>query len=251
MKLPAPLAAALLCAALLCAAMFCAAGQAHAVDFGGGLSRAAMGVLDIIFLCVAGYVVWRIVSRLRNQNREDDGQPPTYDADSRADDDDAPGPDPRDMRSRRAQAAWDYLTGDPAPSLHPREEHPLDAPGTFNEREFLTGAKIMYRRILESWGGRDLADLRQFCAPDMMRRFEEMAGKNPAKQQVAVMLVDARVEDLKRTNTSTCATVSYEATVADAGAEGGSRKASEVWRFCRDETLTDAKWLLESMERPQ
>jgi len=45
--------------------------------------------------------------------------------------------------------------------------------------------------------------------------------------------------------------VAYEATVTDDPKTGGTRQVSEVWRFSRDETVADPKWLLEDMARKQ
>jgi predicted lipid-binding transport protein (Tim44 family) len=180
----------------------------------------------------------------REDDREDDK---TYDVTP----DDRQDQDGMDRRSRTAQAAWEYLTGEKGPDIHPQDQHEPDAPGTFNEREFLRGAKMIYGRIRQSLAMRNMADLRQFAAPDMMREFERIASEKPDRESMVVMLVEARVTDLKRDGKRTDVEVAYEATVSDDPKTNASRTVGEVWRFSRDETVADAKWLLESMETRQ
>lgn len=210
-------------------------------------NRAALGLLDIVFIGIAAYVLWRVITHLSGRKRQDDDSK-TYDVTPEDSDESQSS---RDRRSRTAQAAWEYLTGEKGPDLHPEEGHTPDAPGAFNEREFLRGAKMIYGRIRQAWAARDLADLRQFAAPDMMSRFEAWASQKPEREQVAVLLVEARVLDLKRDGKRTEVQVAYDATISDDPKTKEPRKVSEVWTFSRDENLADAMWLLEDMETRQ
>jgi predicted lipid-binding transport protein (Tim44 family) len=234
---------------LALAALFCACPQraALAADAMGTPSRAAMGILDIIFIGIAGYVLWRVISNIANRKKDDDGK--TYDVPPEDSDDDAQNP--RERRSRAAQAAWEYLTGEQGKELHPEIEAEKDLPGAFNEREFLRGAKMIYGRVKQSLAARDMADLRQFTAPDMMRQFEQLNSERPDREEVAVLLVEARVLDVKKTEKQTLVEVAYDATVSDDPKTKASGKVNEVWRFVRDETVTDGTWLLESIEKTQ
>ncbi|MFZ5426362.1 MAG: Tim44 domain-containing protein [Thermodesulfobacteriota bacterium] len=228
-------------AALLCLCLAAGSSDAYAAE----AARAAMGALDIIFIGLAVYVVWRIISNISRQRRERDDN--TYDVTPESPDDDGG----RDARSRRAQAAWEYLTGEKGPELHAGGEHEKDIPGTFNEREFLKGAKLIYGRIKKSWAARDLADLRQFAAQDMMSLFERWAGERPEREEMTVLLVEAKVLDLRRDGKRTEVQVAYDATLNDDPKVKELKKVHEVWTFSRDETVADANWLLESMERTQ
>lgn len=232
---------------LVLAALARAARASAAADTALAQTGPGFGMLDIVFLAIAGYVVWRIVSHVAGRKPGGDEDDKTHDVTPEARDDQDGG----DRRSRTAQAAWEYLTGEKGPDLHPEAEHALDEPGTFNEREFLRGAKMIYGRIRQSLAMRNLADLRQFAAPDMMREFEQVANDKPDRETLVVMLVEARVTDLKRDGKRTEVEVAYDATISDDPRTNASRRVSEVWRFSRDETVADAKWLLESMEATQ
>jgi predicted lipid-binding transport protein (Tim44 family) len=188
-----------------------------------------------------------VISNLAKRKKDDDDGK-TYDVPPEGD---GEAQDPRDRRSRAAQAAWEYLTGEQAKDLHPEIEAEKDLPGAFNEREFLRGAKMLYGRVKQSWAARDMADLRQFTSPDMMRQFEQMNSERPDREEVAVLLVEAKVLDVKKTEKQTLVEVAYDATVSDDPKTKESKKLSEVWRFVRDETVTDGTWLLESMEKTQ
>jgi len=62
------------------------------------------------------------------------------------------------------------------------------------------------------------------------------------------MLVEATVLKLTKEDKQTVVDVAYEATISDDPKTNASRKVNEVWRFVRDDTVTDGKWLLESMD---
>jgi len=233
---------------LALAALFGASPEraALAADAVATPNRAAMGVLDIVFIGIAGYVLWRVISNIANRKKDDDGK--TYDVPPADSSDDQ---DPRERRSRAAQAAWEYLTGEQGQDIRPEIDAKKDLPGAFDEREFLRGAKMIYGRVKQSWAARDMADLRQFTGPDMMRQFEQMNSERPDREEVAVLLVEARVLDVKKTEKQTLVEVAYDATVSDDPKTKESKKVNEVWRFVRDETVTDGTWLLESMEKTQ
>ena len=218
---------------------------ALAADALGTPTRSSLGALDMVFIGLAGYVLWRVISNLAKRKKDEDDKTYTVPPE----DDDAQDPNAR--RSKAAQAAWEYLTGEPGKDLHPESELPKDVPGAFDERVFLRGAKMIYGRVKQSWAARDMADLRQFTAPDMMRQFEQLNSERPDREEVAVLLVEAKVLDVKKTEKQTLVEVAYEATISDDPKTKESKKVNEVWRFVRDETVTDGTWLLDGMEKTQ
>lgn len=213
-----------------------------------------IGILDLVFIGIAVYVVWRMFTNSARRKKDDDDS--TIDVTPTREDGEAP---PQEHRSRAAQAAWEYLTGEKGPDIHPEDKQERGEPeaqqatpsGEFNEREFLRGAKLIYGRIRQALAMRNMADLRQFTAPDMMRRFEQMAEEKPDRETVAVMLVEARVLKITKEDKQTLVDVAYEATISDDPKTNASRKVNEVWKFVRDDTVVDGKWLLESMEKTQ
>ena len=250
--------ASLVCllALLATAAASFAAGMPEQQAIPPGSGRDGIGALDLVFIGIAAYVVWRMLTKGNRPKKDDDDS--TIDVTPTREDGEAP---PQEHRSRTAQAAWEYLTGERGPDLHPEDEQEKKArqaepaapgePGAFNEREFLRGAKMIFGRIRQSLGMRNIADLRQFASPDMMRRFEQIAEEKPDREVVAVMLVEAKVLKVIKEDKQTVVDVAYEGTISDDPKTNAARKVSEVWRFVRDDTVVDGKWLLESMEKTQ
>jgi len=210
-----------------------------------------IGILDLVFIGIAVYVVWRMLTNSARRKKGDDDS--TIDVTPTRQDGEAP---PQERRSRAAQAAWEYLTGEKGPDIHPEDKQEREEQeaaqatpsGEFNEREFLRGAKMIYGRIRQSLAMRNMADLRQFASPDMMRRFEQMAEEKPDRETLAVMLVEASVLKITKEDKQTLVDVAYEATISDDPKTNASRKANEVWKFVRDDTVVDGKWLLESID---
>jgi len=203
-----------------------------------------------VLLAAVAYVIWRLIMRIsaNSRNRDDtihDVTPENPNANP-----DAAAQPSEDQRTRRAQAAWGYLRGGEnarAQSGSTQGTPQPDIPGTFNEQEFLRGAKVMYGRIRQSLAMRNLDDLRQFVAPDLMAEFERQSAESPDRASLVVLLVEAQVVDLKRDGKKTEAQVAYHATISDDPKTNASRQVDETWRFGRDETVADAKWLLESV----
>jgi len=203
--------------------------------------------LDIVLLAAAAYVIWRLIMRISANNRNMSDR--THDV--TPENPDTAAQSSEDQRTRRAEAAWGYLRGGEnvraQPGLAQGTPPQPDLPGTFNEQEFLRGAKVMYGRIRQSLAMRNLDDLRQFVAPDLMAEFERQSAQSPDRTSLVVLLVEAKVVDLKRDGKKTEAQVAYHATISDDPKTNTSRQVDETWRFGRDETATDAKWLLESV----
>ncbi|MFP5238435.1 MAG: hypothetical protein ACLGQW_01265, partial [Acidobacteriota bacterium] len=122
-------------------------------------SRAAFSIMDFLLMALLGYLAWRLISRIANRDKDKDDEPPTYDVTPRDNEEDI---SPQERRSRAAQAAWEYLTGEKGADLHGEDKPKAVSDGGFDERDFLRGAKLMYGRVRQSWAGRDMADLRQF-----------------------------------------------------------------------------------------
>ena len=207
-----------------------------------------LSAFDLVFLAAAAYVIWRLITRLSARHRGGDDK--TFDVTQQNSQNPEDSPSPEDRRARRAQAAWGFLSGDQTAgnAAGPSQRAPQpDLPGTFNEQEFLRGAKMMYGRIRQSLAMRNLEDLRQFTAPGLMAEFERQSAANPERTSLVVLLVDAQVTDLKRDGKRTEVQVAYHASVSDDPKTNTPRQVDETWRFSRDETVDDAKWLLESM----
>ena len=204
---------------------------------------AQFGILDLVLIGVAVYFIWRMLS---NRRGGDEQGPPTYDATPPSPEDD---PEAQD-RQARARAMWQHLAGEMDQEGGRPEDTSVPVPKGFDRADFLRGAKAMYARIRASWAKRDLADLRQFCAPEMMDEFERLVNDAPQPEETAVLLVEAAIQDVRQGEKSTEVDVRYEATLS-AGPGGDTRTVQEIWRFTRDETVTDGHWLLASRSLPQ
>lgn len=205
---------------------------------------AQFGILDLVLIGVAVYFIWRMLS---NRKDRDDQGPPTYDATPRTPDDD--DPEARD-RQAQARAMWRLLAGDIDQALGQPEDTSVAVPQGFDRTEFLRGAKAMYARVRASWAKRDMADLGQFCTPEMMAEFERLQHDAPQPEETAVLLVEAAIQDLRQEPKATTVDVRYDATLSG-GPGGDTSTVQEIWSFTRDETVADSHWLLASRAVPQ
>jgi predicted lipid-binding transport protein (Tim44 family) len=213
----------------------------------------SLGVLDIILVAVAVYFLWRLITRLRGGDRNPQQGPPTYDANP----DEPEGQDKADQnRQARAKTAWEYLAGDRGNEAPEPAQDQADQPGQptesgFDQAEFIRGAKAMYARIKQAWAKRDLEDLRQFASPGMMNDFERMSKQHPETEDIFILRVEAKVQNVRTVGGETQVEVQYQAAVSSDPKSREPRNEQEVWLYTKDEERPGSHWLLASMERPQ
>lgn len=190
---------------------------------------------DILIIAVLIYLLVRMVlgkKRGGGQGRpgQSGGQQPS-DPESRRQASDA---------YRRAQQAWDMLrTDEPAPAQAPAGDL------SFDEQEFIAGAKLMCARIRESWDSRDLDDLKNFCTPAAMAEFERRAESETRPARAETLLINARLMEVRtRQDGQEESTVLYEILEKEPGS-GQNREAREIWRFVRPAENPEAMWKLD------
>lgn len=213
-----------------------------------GSARAADGApggasfLDMILLGLVIYLVFRMFRRRSGRwtNPHDDNR------DIRGDDRNASGNMPPQDRHEQAKAMWDMLSdGSETAGAASRS---AASSGAFDESEFLEGAKLFYTRFQEAKDSGNWDMVSPFVAPDLLselRRNSPEAGT--ARTQI--MLLDAKVMEVRPDNGGTEVTVFFNATLRKG--VSGEREVSErnAWEFSREDDNPDALWVLERINK--
>jgi len=203
------------------------------------------GILNILLLAGIAYFLVRSFRRRSGgdtrpdqKTRRDNNEDMTEDSSQRT-------TRPVD-RHEAARQVWDMLSsGDedrPTPTT-PTSAPTVRADG-FDEAEFLEGAKVFFSRFQQASGEKDFQTIRDFLSDEVFNDAMIQAGQG----RTEVMLLNAKMMEMKSEEGRTMATVFYDAQlrVGDGGQPVHQRV---VWEFSRDDTVQGALWVLEKINR--
>lgn len=157
-------------------------------------------------------------------------------------------------RHEAARRTWDILGAkdddQPADSQRPVSSTPTgvssDVHGDgFDEVEFLEGAKMFYARFQQARSDGDFEAIRDFISGDVLDEAMAVAGQG----KVEVMLLGARLMDLKSEDGRTRTTVFYDAQLRKGEQGERTEHVRQVWEFSRDDGTVGALWVLEKIDR--
>ncbi|QJT09018.1 Tim44 domain-containing protein [Oceanidesulfovibrio marinus] len=118
----------------------------------------------------------------------------------------------------------------------------------FDEDDFLNGAKAVYARIQESWDARDLEDIRDFVGDQVYSNLTDHARRNPQPGKTDILLIEAKVLEVRHDNADLTASVLYDVLLRKKGAKANS-KIKEIWHFRKPADDTNAFWKVEGIQQ--
>ncbi len=212
----------------------------------------------IIYAVIAVVVLSRLWSVLGRRNEEDGERPNPFAAPEQssapARDDESPSsaakPSELPPLLRPLRAAPDSLAG----GLERIKE--LDS--TFNEKQFLQGARAAFTMVVEDFFKGDLTDSEKILSPQVRKSFQDAI---EARRQ-AGQVITHKLENLKEVECAAARTNDKKAIITvrfiseqtnivhDAqgalisGEEGKIEEIIDLWTFARDTTSPDPNWSL-------
>lgn len=133
----------------------------------------------------------------------------------------------------------------------------------FDPAQFIRGARSAYKMIVEAFGAGDLAGVRDFIAPDVVKAFESALKDRKTKGHQVELEVErlegAVIEDAKIRGDRARIRVSFDALVYEvvkdkdgrvvAGDPTEAQRRHEAWSFERDLGSEDPNWILAATGR--
>lgn len=206
---------------------------------GGGM----MDILLIGILIFAGVMIFRMFSARRRQPQSEYSYAGAARRQAEAPQDQGGWGESQWDRLRSAPAsgqAGGQADGQPGPAIH--------VPG-FNEEEFLRGAKLVYTRLQGSWDARDLEDIREFTSPEVYAEIARQAAQDPAPSKTEILLVNARLLEVKPQGAQVVATVYFDVLMREDKAKDAPEQVREVWHFRRESADPKSSWKLEGIQQ--
>lgn len=128
------------------------------------------------------------------------------------------------------------------------EPQTLVLPPGFDADEFLQGAKAIYTRLQASWDKRNLEDIRSFTSPEVFAEIRQQAEEDPQPGKTEILLVDARLLEVKQAEGRELASVLYDVMMREESEEPQAKQVREIWHFSR-EAAAGSHWLLEGIQQ--
>ncbi|SOB57069.1 conserved exported protein of unknown function [Pseudodesulfovibrio profundus] len=200
-------------------------------------------VLNILLLALIAYFLVRM---FRRRSGGDDSRPGNW---TQNDSEEKKGRVIRPMdRHEAARSAWDHLRSDSdSADVDSHVSSPVET-GGFNEAEFLEGAKLFFSRFQQAADDRDFEQLKVFLSDEVYADAVLNAQNNPG-DVTEIMLLNARMMEMKQEDNKTFATVFYDAQVRKGGPGGQSQHLRSVWEFSRDDSVDNGLWTLEKINK--
>jgi predicted lipid-binding transport protein (Tim44 family) len=143
---------------------------------------------------------------------------------------------------------WDRLRSGGGSTERPQAQA-INVPPGFDQEDFLEGAKAMYTRMQESWSNRDMEDIASFVSPGMMAEVRKQDAEDPTRQQVEVMLVNARLLEVRKEGSQSVASVFFDVLLREDPREPRPTQAREVWHFVREDSVQGDMWRLDGIQQ--
>lgn len=205
---------------------------------GGGF--AGGGFLDIIIIGLLGFFAYRLFrSRVGNNNtRRETRQNYDY------------SPPKTQETPQGSNSAWDHLRSEPTiQNIHnENNDANMNIPASFDQEEFLTGAKPLYLRMQEAWDQRDLDDILQFTTPSLFAELKKQTDEDPSPSKTEILLVEATVLDVTQVEDEEHVAVLFDVLMREDQTSDATEQVKEIWNFTRT-TGQSGSWKLDGIQQ--
>ncbi|BCS87418.1 hypothetical protein [Pseudodesulfovibrio sediminis] len=208
-------------------------------------------ILNVLLL---GCIAYFLVRSFRRRSGGGGAKPNKWNRPDQTPSDDTDQPDEPQQPAGRptdkdeaARRTWELLSSNPESKptvqtdpVSPTVSNQVDG---FDEAEFLEGAKVFFSHYQQAADAHDFKSIRDFISDEIYAQ----AMAQTVRGRTEVMLLTARLMEMKSETGRTMASVFYDAQlrIGDEGQQQEHLRA--VWEFSRDDTVPNAFWVLETI----
>ncbi|WP_319467204.1 TIM44-like domain-containing protein [uncultured Pseudodesulfovibrio sp.] len=150
-------------------------------------------------------------------------------------------------RHEAARQMWSVLSSEPSET--PVRQSPKVESDSFDEAEFLEGAKLFFSRFQQVRDVSELDELRSLLSDSAYEDAVAEVQRRSADEQTEIMLLNARLMDMKTDNNRTDVSVFYDADLRKGVSGEQSVHVRAVWEFSRDGSGENVFWILEKINK--
>ncbi|MFV0348054.1 MAG: Tim44 domain-containing protein [Halodesulfovibrio sp.] len=123
-----------------------------------------------------------------------------------------------------------------------------ELPASFDKDDFLKGAKMVFTRLQHSWDARDMDDIAQFTTPEVHEEIKQQAAQSPAPSRSELLLVNARILEVKEDEHGLLATVFFDVLMREEREGAQTEQVREIWHFLKSKEY-GGMWRLDGIEQ--
>lgn len=178
------------------------------------------GILSWIMILAAAFFIWRLISRLKTNNRP--------------------------MPMQQAFQTEPVANFRPSETIHDTSYTPHASMG-FDETAFLRTAKTTFIRLQAAYDHKNLSDIREFTAPEVFAEIQmQLHERGDARNQTDVIQIDARLLDLAIESDKLTASVGFSGLIREEE-NAQPTEIKEIWHF--DKIKSQDNWLLTGIQQ--
>ncbi|CCH47407.1 conserved exported protein of unknown function [Pseudodesulfovibrio piezophilus C1TLV30] len=119
----------------------------------------------------------------------------------------------------------------------------------FDEAEFIEGAKILFSRFQQASDSQDFDELKIFLSDEVYTDAVKQSQEFPSGVRTEIMLLDARLMEVKTEEGRTLASVFYDAQIRRGVSGEQPMQIKAVWDFSREDAMEKSLWTLEKINK--
>lgn len=126
---------------------------------------------------------------------------------------------------------------------------PTAYPNQFDETAFLRGAKTLFIRLQTAYDSNNLADIREFTAPEVFAEIQmQLQERGETVNQTEVINIHANLLDLSIESNRMIASVLFEGLVREE-VNSSPIAINEIWHFTKTNDSVGPNWLVAGIEQ--
>lgn len=124
----------------------------------------------------------------------------------------------------------------------------VDVPEDFDQRAFLSGAKIAFTTLQKAWDDRDLAEIRNLSTDKVFAEIQEQLRASATENHTDILKLDAELLEVREIGTELEAVVLFDAIMRE-DINAQAEQIREVWHFVKPKISIQPKWLLDGIQQ--
>ncbi len=121
-------------------------------------------------------------------------------------------------------------------------------PKDFDQKAFLTGAKIAFTELQKAWDERDLAEIRGLTTDKVFAEIQDQLKASDTANRTEILKLEAELLEVREVGSELEAVVLFDTIMREDGnAQAG--QVREVWHFIKPKVSIQPKWYLDGIQQ--
>lgn len=121
-------------------------------------------------------------------------------------------------------------------------------PANFDQKAFLTGAKIAFTELQKAWDERDLAEIRGLTTDKVFAEIQDQLKASDTENRTEILKLEAELLEVREVGAELEAVVLFDSIMREDG-DAQAEQVREVWHFIKPKVSIQPKWYLDGIQQ--